>query len=93
MTYKQNEDGGWPEEPVECRIAAGIWADICDRKGFDLYDLDEDIQEEIFNAWVELVHTNLSQISIKAEEIAALKAENERLREALSGGRKEVDNA
>lgn len=49
---KYDTNKGWPADTVETRIATAIWSDICDRSGFDLGGLDDDIQEEIYNAWL-----------------------------------------
>lgn len=41
-------------EEIE-RIVEAIWDDICDRSGFDLNDLDDDIQGEIRDEWKRLI--------------------------------------
>ena len=45
---------------VTGRIVEAIWSDICDRKGFDLRDLDDEIQEEIRAEWKSVILAALS---------------------------------
>ena len=37
------------------KIVTEIWDDMCDRRGFDLGCLDEDIQEEIKETWGKII--------------------------------------
>ena len=42
-------------------IVNEILADLSDRKGFDIYELDEDIQEEIKQTWIGIIEKHLKQ--------------------------------
>jgi hypothetical protein len=41
-------------------IINGIWHDLCDRSGYDLGCLDEDMQEEIRAAWRKIITEHIS---------------------------------
>jgi len=41
------------------RIAADIAADLSDRSGFDLCDVDDEIRYEMLQAWAEIVDRNI----------------------------------
>lgn len=46
---------------VAKRIVAEIQANLNDRSGFDLTALDDDIQEEITEAWMGIVDREIAQ--------------------------------
>jgi hypothetical protein len=56
----------WREKVIAIREA--IWNDINGRRGFDFYDLDDDVQDEIRTAWDDAIIQALAVIPTEGGE-------------------------